>query len=285
MSEPHVSVGAQADGHEGAARYKLRAWHAQELAQLQGWRNQLGVALAGAMAAPAQDAAEQGLAPAVEGEWLVLAEVTTDQPQACLRLVPKLGLSMPRYSFHLGRVVHAAAELALFRAQSTLMLGNDHTGESELADLACAPGVDAQMQVALLQQLIEIARQRILSTPGVWGERLIVELAGPRDPLSGASPFWQGLGAHFYAGDPEVAQARWGAAWRSHLAALLPRQTVYLSFLSEAAQAAVGQLGPAAQVAAQALAAQGFGPSRHIAIDDGGPIWELRLPPQAITRS
>lgn len=250
---------------------QLRGWLEEDRAQLQGWRNQSGTPLS---LPPAQP--EEGSFQA-EGEWLVLADAASALPQACLRLVPRLGLQMPRYSFHHGRVVHAAAELGLFRAQSTLMLGNDHTGESELADLACAPELDAAAQEALLSVLIQAALQRIAEHNGSWGERLIVELAGPRDPLSGVSPFWQGLGAHFYAGDPLAAQGRLGAAWRSHLAALLPRQTVYLSFLNEAAQAAAGQVGLAGLSAASALAAQGFGPSQHISIDDGGPVWELRL--------
>jgi len=248
----------------------LRGWLEEDRAQLQGWRNQSGTPLS------LPPSKEEGGYPA-EGEWLVLADAASALPQACLRLVPRLGLQLPRYSFHLGRVVHAAAELGLFRAQSTLLLGNDHTGESELADLACAPGLDEQAQELLLSELIQAALLKIAEPHGSWGERLIVELAGPRDPVSGASPFWQGLGAHFYAGDPLAAQSRLGAAWRSHLAALLPRQTVYLSFLSEAAQAAAGQVGLAGTAASRALAAQGFGPSQHIAIDDGGPVWDLRL--------
>ena len=44
--------------------------------------------------------------------------------RASLRLVPRLGLRLPRYHFRLGRVVHAAAELGLFRLQTTLLLGN-----------------------------------------------------------------------------------------------------------------------------------------------------------------
>ncbi|MEJ6007118.1 arginine N-succinyltransferase [Paucibacter sp. AS339] len=247
----------------------LRGWRQDDAAELLAWRNQAGAPLA----LPAQGAQQD------PSEWLMLVDPLSDRPLACLRLLPRLGLDLPRYSFHLGRVVHAAAELGLFRAQSTLLLGNDHTGESELADMACAPGLDSSTQQALLARLIAAALLRIEAAAGEFGTRLMVELAGPRDQQSlGAAPFWQGLGAHFYAGDPDAALHRLGAAWRSHLAALLPRQTVYLSFLSEAAQAAVGQVGPAGQPAAQALAAAGFGFSQHVSIDDGGPVWELRLP-------
>ena len=188
---------------------------------------------------------------------------------ACLRLRAHLGLALPRYSYHLGRVVHAAAELNLFSTQQTLMLGNDHTGDSELADLACAPGLDFDARVAALRTLIHAAQASV--DPG---QRVIVELAGLRDPTTGQSPFWQGLGRFFYDGDPALAQAQHGDAWRSHLAALLPRQTLYLSFLSEAAQAAVGQVGDPGLAAAQALKECGFAFAQHVRIDDGGAVLE-----------
>lgn len=241
----------------------LRDWQAGDAVWLAGWHMQTGepLQLAGA-----------------ESEWLILAEPGSGAPLACLRLVKHLGMALPRFSYHVGRVVHAAAELGLRRAQTTLLLGNDHSGESELADLACAADLPAEAQATCLQRLIEAALQRIQAQPAEYGERLVVELAGPRDG-AGRAPFWQGLGAHFYAGDPATAQARLGEGWRSHLAALLPRQTLYVSFLSEAAQAALGQVGTSGEAAAQALRATGFAYSQHVRIDDGGPVWERRLRP------
>lgn len=243
----------------------LRSWRPEDAAQIRaaGWRNQTGATLQ--LDAPAE-------------QWLLLAEPSDDRPLACLRLVERLGLApLPRYSYHLGQIVHAAAELGLFRAQPTLLLGNDHTGESELADLACAPELDAAQQQAALAQLINAALQRISAQPDRYGRQLMLELAGPRD-ASGASPFWLGLGANFYNGDPAAAEAKLGEAWRSHLAALLPRQTLYLSFLSAEAQAAVGQVGASGLVAAAAAGSLGFADSSHVRIDDGGPVWGLRLP-------
>lgn len=221
---------------------------------LPAWINQTGVAV-------------QPL-PAAGDIGLLLVDAD-DHVVACLRLCPKLGLDLPRYSYHLGRVVHAAAELNLFSTQATLMLGNDHTGDSELADLACAPGLDIDAQVAALRTLIHAALDLVAPC-----QRVVVELAGLRDAVTGQSPFWQGLGRFFYDGDPALAQAQHGDAWRSHLAALLPRQTLYLSFLNEAAQAAVGRVGEVGLAAAQALRECGFEFAQHLRIDDGGPVLE-----------
>lgn len=243
---------------------RLRPWRAEDAAHIRaaGWRNQTGAALQ--LDAPAE-------------QWLLLADPEDERPLACLRLVARLGQApLPRYSYHLGQIVHAAAELGLFRAQPTLLLGNDHTGESELADLACAPELDVAQQQTALQRLMRAALETMAAQPERYGRQLLIELAGPREP-SGASPFWQGLGAHFFSGDPAAAEARLGEAWRSHLAALLPRQTLYLSFLSPEAQAAVGQVGDAGRAAAAAAASLGFADSSHVRIDDGGPVWGLRL--------
>lgn len=197
------------------------------------------------------------------------------QALASLLLVPRLGLALPRYHFHIGRVVHAAAELGLFKVQTTLLLCNDHTGSAELAELNSRPDLDAAAQTEALTQLIQAARGEIAARPDDFGDWLVAELPGWRDG-QGESPFWQALGARFYPGDALAAEARLGSAWRSHLAALLPRQRVYLSFLGAAAQARVGQVAEPAAPALAALRASGFLPPMHLRIDDGGPVLAYR---------
>lgn len=208
------------------------------------------------------------------GQRLALADGS-----ASLLLVPRLGLTLPRYHFHIGRVVHAAQELGLFRVQTTLLLGNDHTGQSELAELQFAPGLAEAGQTAALLRLIGAARDLKQQRPQDYGDWLVAELPGWRD-ADGSSPLWQALGSRFYAGDPAQAQAQHGPAWRSHLAALLPRQTIYLSFLGEAAEARLAQPAGSALPALVALRAAGFQPATHARIDDGGPVlaWRFTAP-------
>lgn len=196
---------------------------------------------------------------------------------ASLRLVPRIGLKLPRYHFRLGRVVHAAAEFDLFRVQTTLLLGNDHTGAAELTALQTAPCLSADAQQAALAALIGAAQQQLRERPADFGPALVCELPGWRD-AEGRSPFWQALGARFYPGDPAEAEARLGPDWRSHLAALLPRQTVYLSFLGAAAEARVLDVADTHRPALQALRAAGFQPPEHARIDDGGPVLAWRHP-------
>jgi arginine/ornithine succinyltransferase subunit-like protein len=183
------------------------------------------------------------------------------------RLIPAIGLKLPRYHFRLGRVVHAAAELDLFRVQTTLLLGNDHTGAAELTQLEATPD---------LPQHIAAAQQQVRERPEEFGDTLICELPGWRD-AQGHSPFWQALGARFYPGDPAEAEARLGPDWRSHLAALLPRQTVYLSFLGEAAERHVLDVPDSHKPVLAALLAARFQPPVHARIDDGGPVLAWRV--------
>jgi arginine N-succinyltransferase len=239
-------------------------------------------ALAGLLARPG--AAEPApLLPQQAHELLLVAEEQSEaggRLLACARLRPAVGLTLPRAWYHVGCVVHAAPDLQLFQRQRTLMLGNDHTGASELSDLAelsaATDGVPladraAALRLLLRSMLLAMARQRDAYAP-----QLIVELPGPRDG-AGQSPFWQGLGRHFYATDPQLAQRQFGDAWRSHVAKLLPRHPIYASFLPPAAQAAVAQVGPEARLRRELLEEAGLRYGHHVCIDDAGPVLEADL--------
>jgi arginine N-succinyltransferase len=205
------------------------------------------------------------------GDGPVLAEA---------RLVTAIGLTVPRSWFHVGCTVHASATLKLFQRQRTLLLGNDHTGASEIG-LQAGVGDAAALQLALHGALLLLAQQRARFAP-----RLLAELPGPRDAL-GRSPFWQGLVRHFHAGDPDDARRLLGDDWRAGVAALLPRQPVYTAFLGAEAQAAIAQVPAAALPLRELLEHAGLRYAHHVCIDDGGPVLEAEtdtLPAVAASR-
>lgn len=221
--------------------------------------------------------------PEAPHEHLLVAQDAQGRPRATLRLVPAIGLRLPRPCYHVGCVVHAAPDLGLFHQQPTLLLGHDLTGAAELADTAH----DGQLEEPALQQawqtLVESALGFIAAEPARYGTRLVAELPGVTD-AAGQSPFWQGLGRHFYTGDPQAAQGEHGRAWVSHVAALMPRHPLLASLLPEAAQAAVGMAAESAEALQDVLLARGLRPAQHVRIDDGGPILEAAvsdlLPPR-----
>jgi arginine N-succinyltransferase len=214
--------------------------------------------------------------PMAAHEHLLVAESAAPalQLRATLRLRPALGLTLPRVAYHVGCVVHAAAELGLFHQQRTLLLGHDLTGASELADLAwLRSDLGPAEQGRALQALVSAALHTVAAAHPHYAARLVAELPGPRD-AAGQSPFWQGLGRHFFAGDPAAAVAVHGADWRSHVAALLPRQPLYTSFLPAEAEAAIAQVSAAALPLLEVLEGAGLRYAQHINVEDGGPILE-----------
>lgn len=203
-------------------------------------------------------------------------------PVACLRLRRRIGLTLPRYWFHLGVRVHAAPELGMFRRERTLLLGNDHTGAAELADF----GLDLnQLSVAerpaLARLLVRAALLLLLRDHATHAQpdaqaRVIASLPGRRDD-AGRAPFWEGLGQHFYPGNVVQASARFGHLWRTHVAALLPRHPLVVSVLHEDAQSAVGAVNAAFEPWRAALAACGLRPGQHVDLYDAGPVYEAHL--------
>jgi arginine N-succinyltransferase len=238
-------------------------------------------ALAGLLPAPGQGGS---LLPAGGSEFLLVAERDGPADAAgriagCVRVRRGIGLDAPRYWYHVGCAVHAAPELRLFHRQRTLLLCNDLTGAWEIADLACdgASG-DGAGQAEVLRQLLRaalrvIVRERAGATGADEPAQVVVELPGQRD-VTGRSPFWQSLGRHFYEGDPLLAAERFGPAWRTHVASLLPREPLLVSFLSPAAQAAIGCPARSAAWQVQVLHEAGLRPGRCVTIDDAGPVYE-----------
>lgn len=205
-------------------------------------------------------------------------------PLAEARLVTAIGLKVPRFWFHVGCTVHASDSLGLFQRHRTLLLGNDHSGASELVLRPGAGGATggAALQLALQGALLLLAQRRAR-----YAARTVAGLPGLRD-ARGRSPFWDGLVRPFYAGEPEATAQRHGSDWRAGVAALLPRQAVYAAFLGAEVQAAIARVPDDALPLRELLEHAGLHYAHHIAVDDGGPVLEAgtdTLPTVAGSRS
>lgn len=201
----------------------------------------------------------------------------------CIRIRRAIGLTQPRYWFHVGYRVHAAADLGMYRRERTLMLGNDHTGAAELCNIAVDIGqLDVAEQAQLVQLLVRAALlllhrdHRQQPVDGSTLPRVIATLPGKRD-AHGAAPFWEGLGRHFYADDVDAALARFGSPWFTHVAALLPRHPLVVSVLHADAQAAIGATDARAEALRAALHGAGLRAGQHVDLRDGGPVFEAHL--------
>ncbi len=224
---------------------------------------------------PAWSLETAGFADGDASDRLLLAESGV-RVLACLRVRRRVGLDHPRFWFHVGCRVHAAVELAMFRRERTLLLGNDHTGAAELSEFALHAALpDTPLRAALATALIGEALAWLQQeSPGAGDlPKVIAALPGPRD-ADGSAPFWNGLGRHFYGGDVEQALARFGPLWQTHVAALLPRHPLVVSVLHADVQAAIGAIHPSAQVWRDALTVAGLRAGQHIGLYDGGPVYE-----------
>jgi arginine N-succinyltransferase len=73
------------------------------------------------------------------------------------------------------------------------------------------------------------------------------------------------------------AEQHFGPGWAREVAALMPRHPLLVSFLPEAAQAALSVVHENHRAAAWALSEAGLSPGVHVGLLDGGPVFEASL--------
>lgn len=234
-------------------------------------------ALHGACTLPAVQALIQSSLQAFAGTAArtachVFALCAGPQLRGVAAVVDRMGMDQPRYCFRTGVVVHASAEMAMFSSLQTLALGNDTTGATELVLPALLAGLSADALAPLIQAMLWYAAD----VPKRFGPDLVCELPGVGD-RGAEAPFWQALGRHFHAGALPRDHDLFAGRERSAIGRLMPKHTLYSSFLSVDAQASIGQVSPTACDRRDALSAQGFRFRHHINMFDGGAIWEATL--------
>src|SRR5204863_6938434 len=149
-----------------------------------------------------------------------------------------VGLAEPWYNYHVGTQVHASRELDLYVAAPTLFLTNDHTGHSEL----CSLFLDVRYRHGRNGPLLSKARLLFIAE---FAQRFAPKIsAGLRGKLDakGKSPFWEGLGRHFFAMEYSRADYLTGIGQKAFIAELMPRHPVYTALLPDDARAAIGEV-------------------------------------------
>jgi len=181
-----------------------------------------------------------------------------------------VGLSEPWYNYHVGTQVHASRELDVYTAAPTLFLTNDHTGNSEL----CSLFLDSRYRRARNGPLL--AKTRLLFIAEFadrFAPKVIAELRGRLDP-DGRSPFWEGLGRHFFVMEYSRADYLTGIGQKAFIAELMPRHPVYTTLLPAEAQAVIGEVHTDSQPARAMLESEGFRYEGYVDIFDAGPTLE-----------
>lgn len=181
-----------------------------------------------------------------------------------------VGLKEPWYNYHVGTLVHASHELSVYTVAPTLFLANDHTGHSELCSLFLDQAYRQGRNGPLL------AKCRLLFVAEFadrFAAKLIAELRGRLD-ADGRSPFWEGLGRHFFAMEYSTADYLTGIGQKSFIAELMPKHPVYVNLLPADARDAIGQVHRDTEPARVMLEQEGFRYEGYVDIFDAGPTLE-----------
>lgn len=184
-----------------------------------------------------------------------------------------VGYSSPWYNYRIGTLVHSSRELNVHNSFPTLYLSNDHTGRAEVCTLFLDPAYRHSKNGSLLSKsrfmfMAEFAER--------FNNKVIAEMRGVSDE-QGCSPFWEGLGRHFFSIDFAEADQLTGKGQKQFIAELMPNHPMYINLLSDSAQAVIGQVHQNTMPARKLLEDEGFRHQGYVDIFDAGPTLEADL--------
>ncbi len=181
-----------------------------------------------------------------------------------------VGLTEPWYNYHVGTLVHASRALDVYTVAPTLFLANDHTGHTEL----CSLFLDHNFRHGRNGPLLAKCRLLFIAEFAQrFAPKIIAEMRGRLDQ-DGKSPFWEGLGRHFFAMEYSTADYLTGIGQKSFIAELMPRHPVYVNLLSPGARGAIGAVHADTEPARRMLEQEGFRYEGYVDIFDAGPTLE-----------
>lgn len=200
----------------------------------------------------------------------VLEDVASKQVVGICGIESAVGHSSPWYNYRIGTLVHSSRELGVHNAFPTLYLSNDHTGCAEVCTLFLDPEYRHSKNGSLL------SKSRFLfmaEFPERFNRKVIAEMRGVSDE-QGRSPFWEGLGRHFFSIDFAEADRLTGLGQKQFIAELMPSHPLYINMLPEAAQQVIGQVHEKTKPARKMLEDEGFRYHGYTDIFDAGPTLE-----------
>jgi arginine N-succinyltransferase len=177
------------------------------------------------------------------------------------------------YSYRNEMVVHVSAALKASNRIHTLHLCHDLTGYTLLTSFYIEP----EYAHTLAPQLLSRGRLLFIAEFGDrFSDRIAAESPGLADD-TGRCPFWDAVGRRFFDMDYPQAERITGGRSKSFIAELMPQSPIYVPLLPEAAQWAIGQLHPVAELPFSILQDEGFDSETYVDIFDGGPTVDARV--------
>ncbi len=182
-------------------------------------------------------------------------------------LFATVGLNRPFYSYKILKLAHTSLELNRYETVDVLQMVNEYRGASEVASLFLLPEARADRAGRFLSRSRFLFLGRFRSR---FAELVMAEMRGVHE-ADGRTPFWEGLGRHFFDLDFIEADHLSSLGKYQFIADLMPKYPIYIRLLPPDAQAVIGQPHPHTRPAFELLVREGFRWEGCIDVFDGGP--------------
>ncbi len=231
-------------------------------------RKMLGDRIAVAVASFAQT-----IPPEQRDYMFVMEDTASGRLAGVCAIKGAVGLDEPFYNYRIGTLVHSSRELDIFTRMDTLYLSNDLTGATELCSLFLHPDYRTGNNGKWLSKSRFLF---IAQFPHLFTEKLIAEMRGYQLE-DGSSPFYEGLGRHFFKMDFNHVDHLTALGKKSFIAELMPRQPMYVAYLPEDAQEVIGKVHLSTAPARRLLEQEGMHFEGYVDIFDAGPVLQARV--------
>ncbi|MES2322420.1 MAG: arginine N-succinyltransferase [Pseudomonadota bacterium] len=215
----------------------------------------------------------QTIPPEQRDYMFVMEDTTNGRLAGICAIKGAVGLDEPFYNYRIGTLVHSSHELNVFSRMDTLYLSNDLTGATELCSLFLHPDYRSGNNGKWLSKSRFLF---IAQFPHLFTEKLIAEMRGYQGE-DGTSPFYEGLGRHFFKMDFNHVDNLTALGKKSFIAELMPRQPMYVTYLPEDAQAVIGKVHRSTAPARKLLEQEGMHFEGYVDIFDAGPVLQARV--------
>ena len=215
----------------------------------------------------------QTIPPEQRDYMFVMEDTSSGRLAGICAIKGAVGLDEPFYNYRIGTLVHSSRELDVFTRMDTLYLSNDLTGATELCSLFLHPDYRSGNNGKWLSKSRFLF---IAQFPHLFTEKLIAEMRGYQGE-DGTSPFYEGLGRHFFKMDFNHVDELTGLGKKSFIAELMPRQPMYVAYLPEDAQEVIGKVHRSTAPARRLLEQEGMHFEGYVDIFDAGPVLQARV--------
>lgn len=202
-------------------------------------------------------------------QYVLVAETDAGEVIATATVKALAGAREAYYTYRRETLIHASQQLDVRREVDILSISHEMSHASLLCALATIDHAHADHARALLRaaRLALIAR-----FPERFASTVFVALSGYRD--AGRTPFWDGVGRHFFSRDFDDIHRAASLGSRSFIGEVMPPFPLYLPLLDEPTRQAIGRVGDNHANALEVWQREGFVLSRHVDLLDGGPLLE-----------